>query len=204
MRIASHGTQTKIVIQMGASVQRFPVMIFCVLGQCLFSSDPAEARPGTPSARKANKPMLGVHLGALTPKARRRARAPKHAGVLIVATIKGSPAEKAGLRAGDALMRVDRRYVYSVAAALGRIARRKPGDVVQVEVVRRGSWMTAHIQLADYLSEGSQPPHARRPAPATRPGTELSQAQLIERLAALTREVARLHKIVVRLKARCR
>ncbi len=72
-------------------------------------------------------------------------------GATIAAVVGGGPADKAGLRQGDRIVKVDDGEIADSDDVASRIAGRKPGDVVEV-VVRRGSGeRTAKVTL------GTQP-----------------------------------------------
>ena len=60
-------------------------------------------------------------------------------GVKVTLVREGTPAEAAGLRAGDLVVSVDGRSVRESAAALGEVyLERRPGDPVELEVLRDG------------------------------------------------------------------
>jgi sigma-B regulation protein RsbU (phosphoserine phosphatase) len=65
---------------------------------------------------------------------------PTSRGVKVTEVRKETPAEAAGLRAGDLVVSVDGRSVRESAAALGDVyLERRPGDPVDLEVLRAGS-----------------------------------------------------------------
>ena len=65
---------------------------------------------------------------------------PTSGGVKVTAVRKGTPAEAAGLRAGDLVVSVDGRSVRESAAALGEVyLERRPGDLVELAVLRAGA-----------------------------------------------------------------
>ena len=69
-------------------------------------------------------------------------------GVKLQGVKEDGPAEQAGIRAGDIVVRVEDKEIknlYDYAYALGEY---KPGDVVDVEVVRDGETMTFTVTLA--------------------------------------------------------
>ena len=79
---------------------------------------------------------LGVRLLEMTPELRAHYGAPRDAGVLVARVESGSPAEKAGLRAGDIITRAGGDPVES-AADLGRAVRHaKTGDSLKLEISR--------------------------------------------------------------------
>src|SRR5690606_23628626 len=61
------------------------------------------------------------------------------AGAVVGAVHPGTPAAKAGLRAGDRVTAVDRQAVENFADLRGRIADTKPGSSVMLTVDRGGS-----------------------------------------------------------------
>src|SRR5262245_11453047 len=68
-------------------------------------------------------------------------------GVRISGVTPGSPAEKAGLRGGDTIVRFGEREIrniYDYTAALGE---RKPGEVVEIAVVRDGAEVVIAVTL---------------------------------------------------------
>jgi putative serine protease PepD len=71
------------------------------------------------------------------------------AGAYITGVEPGTPAERAGLRSGDVVVRVDDRLVES-AAQLGNVIRqRRPGDTVTVVVHRDGGEMSVRATLSE-------------------------------------------------------
>ena len=60
-------------------------------------------------------------------------------GALISDVNEGSPADRAGLRAGDIIVRIEDREIDDMDALRFEVARTAPGTTVEVEVVRNGS-----------------------------------------------------------------
>ena len=63
---------------------------------------------------------------------------PQPTGVLVVNVNDGSPAEKAGIKAGDVIVAVDGKPVDRTGQLQQNIGFRKPGETVSVEVARKG------------------------------------------------------------------
>jgi putative serine protease PepD len=61
--------------------------------------------------------------------------------------VSGSPAEKAGLKAGDAVIAVDSDPVNSATSLVGQLRERRPGDVVTLSVVRDGKAQDIKVTL---------------------------------------------------------
>jgi serine protease DegS len=63
-------------------------------------------------------------------------------GVLIAGILKGGPAARAGLRPGDVIVRLEGQRVDNTRAALNIIARKRPGETIQIEAQRDGEPLT--------------------------------------------------------------
>ncbi|HTW00464.1 MAG TPA: trypsin-like peptidase domain-containing protein [Streptosporangiaceae bacterium] len=70
-------------------------------------------------------------------------------GAGIVAVTGGGPAERAGLRAGDAITAIGDSPTPDTAALAEALADRDPGQDVAVSVVRDGRTMTVHVTLGE-------------------------------------------------------
>ena len=68
-------------------------------------------------------------------------------GVLLDGVTSGSPAEKAGLQAGDILVQLGDREIDSVQALFDALGSFKPGDNVKVTVIRGTLRITYPVTL---------------------------------------------------------
>jgi putative serine protease PepD len=101
-----------------------------------------EVLPALSRGERIERPYLGV------------TSAPHPNGAEVQGVTPGSPAQSAGLRAGDVITGVDGREVTEpgdVSAALDGL---EPGDEVQVEVARDGESRTLTIELAARPQQG--------------------------------------------------
>ena len=73
-------------------------------------------------------------------------------GVLVTAALPGTPAAKAGLKAGDLIEKVDDVELNNGQTLGGAIQPHAPGDTVQLTVLRAGSTTTLPLTLADRSS----------------------------------------------------
>ena len=73
-------------------------------------------------------------------------------GVLVTAALPGTPAAKAGLKAGDLIEKVDDVDLNNGQTLGGAIQPHAPGDTVQLTVLRGGSTTTLPLTLADRSS----------------------------------------------------
>jgi Do/DeqQ family serine protease len=76
------------------------------------------------------------------------------AGVLISSTVEEGPAERAGLRPGDVVTRVDGHAVSSTHELLGAIAGAGPGTPIELEVWRGSDRVLAHATTAERPAGG--------------------------------------------------
>ena len=73
-------------------------------------------------------------------------------GVLVTAALPGTPAAKAGLKAGDLIEKVDAVELNNGQTLGGAIQTHGPGETVQLTVLRAGSTTTVPLTLADRSS----------------------------------------------------
>ena len=68
-------------------------------------------------------------------------------GLLIEQVTEGSPAEIAGVRAGDVMTAIDDEDIRSVISAIEQINRKAPGESVDLRIFRSGSYLTISVVL---------------------------------------------------------
>jgi serine protease DegQ len=68
-------------------------------------------------------------------------------GVLISGVLEGGPADKAGMKPGDVLTKVNGQKVDDVVTLLNRIAQTNPGDEAKVVLLRKGKEITLKVQV---------------------------------------------------------
>lgn len=69
-------------------------------------------------------------------------------GVTVEKVVRGSPAEKAGIRAGDRIVGVDGTKITAPAQVTRAVGQHKVGETVSVEIERRGTATTSAVVLA--------------------------------------------------------
>lgn len=87
---------------------------------------------------KVSRGWLGVEGTEITAKAAMESGNPNIRGVLIVGVFIDSPADIAGVKAGDIITAIDSKPVYRVRNVLEIIAGHKPGDEVSISLLRSG------------------------------------------------------------------
>ncbi len=112
----------------------------------------------------ARHAWLGVEVAAIDPSVARVVRGLPPHGVVVVKVVKDSPAAKAGLKAAtqrvtvngvsgfvgaDAIVGVDGKSISSTAQLGDVVALHKPGDRLELQVVRGGKSRTVEITLGN-------------------------------------------------------
>ena len=97
-------------------------------------------QPGEETAASAQprEETLGLTVEPLTPEASQRFKLTAKAGLVVTEVAPGSSGDQAGIRAGDAILEVNRQPVTDVESFRRIIASVKPGEVVPVYVQRGG------------------------------------------------------------------
>jgi serine protease Do/serine protease DegQ len=96
---------------------------------------------------KVTRGWLGVSIQPLTPELAESFGLEKVTGALINQVLPGSPAQKAGLKQGDVLLRFDGREIAGVRQLQLVVANTPPGKTVPVEVLRDGKHVTLSVSV---------------------------------------------------------
>ncbi len=96
---------------------------------------------------KVERGYLGVSVGDLSEKLAQQFNIPDVAGAMVEDVTPGSPAARAGLKAGDVIRSLDGRPVASKDELTSAIASRDPGTVVHVGILRDGKSETVTVTL---------------------------------------------------------
>ncbi len=105
---------------------------------------------------KAKRTYLGVYSQEITPEAAKAYNLPVTSGAYLYspssysAIIKGGPADKAGLKDKDIVTAVNGVKVGSSGSLANLIGEYKPGDTVQLTVIREGNETTVNVTLEGY------------------------------------------------------
>jgi putative serine protease PepD len=95
----------------------------------------------------ARHPYLGISSLTVSPAIAERYGLPVDAGVLVDAVQPGSPAEAAGIKAGDIIVGIGGTRITSVEDVFLAIRSHRVGDVVSVEIVRGAERLTLEATL---------------------------------------------------------
>ncbi len=114
------------------------VLVGCGGGLALVPAD-ATAEPPAPPPARGGRPWLGIAMDA-------------HAqgGVSVKHVVRGSPADKAAVRAGDRVMKIDGARVATPQEISRIVSQRTVGDVLAIVFARDGKEQTAKVTLATF------------------------------------------------------
>ena len=117
------------------------------------------------------RPRLGVELVDTTPELRSHLGSEDESGVLVGKVLRGMPAEHAGLRVGDLIVRVADEPVTSVDELREALAQRG-GETFSIRVIRDKKALDVEVTLPEDEDGGVTGPQAwllRPPAPPAAP-----------------------------------
>jgi hypothetical protein len=97
---------------------------------------------GSPGPLASASRGSGVYLGT------RPAYGAEGKGVKLDGVSEGSPAEKAGIKGGDVIVKFDGKEVVTIEDFMEGLSRKKPGDVVEIVVLRDGKETPLKATLA--------------------------------------------------------
>jgi Do/DeqQ family serine protease len=104
----------------------------------------ASAKSGGDAVKR---PWLGAKLQAVTPDIADSMGLKRPAGALVASVSSGSPADRAGLKAGDVILTVDGQAVDDVNAFDYRFATKPLGGTVTLDLLRAGQSLSVKVAL---------------------------------------------------------
>lgn len=97
---------------------------------------------------------IGVEVQEITPELAESFRMPSADGALIAGVVRGSPADKAGIRPGDVLLAIDGKKIRNADNMLEVIAGLEPGRPGRIDVRRNGK----EIEVQAVIGKRPKPP----------------------------------------------
>jgi S1-C subfamily serine protease len=98
---------------------------------------------------KVSRPWLGVQVTTVTSTIRSYYRLSVDTGALIVRVTSGSPADKAGLRAGDVVTKIDNKDISTAEDLISAIGSHQIGDQVSIVYYRGSAQRVADATLGE-------------------------------------------------------
>jgi S1-C subfamily serine protease len=98
---------------------------------------------------RATHSYLGVQPDQVTSEVASQLGLDQARGVVVLEVVQGGPAERAGLRPGDVIVRIDDAAVDTVEDLFGELRQRKPSSQARITYIRDGHEQQATVTLAD-------------------------------------------------------
>lgn len=137
-------------------MQRFLASIVLILLSTMLVVPLAEAQEKSPSrgaTTRGGQPSQQGYLGAqffdLSPKAMASLAISRKSALLVMNIVRGAPAERSGLKAGDVVIAMNGEGVTTAAELVDRIKMRGAGARVVIDVVRQGRQIEIAAKLID-------------------------------------------------------
>jgi serine protease Do len=111
-----------------------------------------EARAILPQLRtegRVARGFMGVKLSDVDPDLQRSLRLASTQGALVQDVTSGSPGHRAGLRAYDLITGIDDKRIANNNEIIREVARRGPGTIARLQVVRDGRAQTVTVRLGE-------------------------------------------------------
>jgi len=105
---------------------------------------------------KVTRGWLGITIQNFTPELAKEFGLNKSTGALVTEILKGSPAEKAGIKRGDIITEVDGKAVKNVETLRNIIAQSKVGSRIQLKVIRDGNPNLFTVTITELPQDISQ------------------------------------------------
>jgi len=100
---------------------------------------------------KVSRGLIGVEGTDMTARAAMATGNPNIRGALIVGVFIDSPADKAGVQAGDIFVAINKEPVYSIRDVLEKITLHQPGDIIEVTLFRGPQELTLSMRATERL-----------------------------------------------------
>ena len=158
LMVSREGTNQNISVELGDRSAYFEKKMKGKMrdfGSMNFPPMPDFSTPGVPAMPEGHShgvmdwrtPVLGINAEDLTPQLGAYFGAPDDGGVLVREVRAGAPAEKAGLKAGDVITKVDGKPVHSLGDLRAELRERSAEKSVILGILRKGTEMSAPVAI---------------------------------------------------------
>jgi serine protease Do len=130
---------------------------------------------------------LGVQIQALTPELRESLNLSAEGGALVAGVVKGDPAEKAGLKAGDVVVEFDGHAVRSDRDLVAVVGNALVGRTVTVKVLRDGKSLSLDVKVAKRSDDKDEAAGDDEEGPSVK---ESGKARIGVQVQDITKELA--------------
>jgi serine protease Do len=108
------------------------------------------------SGGKVARGWLGISIQEITKELAESFGMKNTNGALVAAVEKGSPAERAGLEAGDVILKFDGKVIATSSDLPRVVGATKPGKEVTIEILRRGSSKNISVTVGELPADDKQ------------------------------------------------
>jgi serine protease Do len=116
-------------------------------GAYSFSMPKVEEFPDMPDVMDTRTPVLGINAEDLTGQLGSYFGAPNNAGILVREVRPGTPADKAGLKAGDVITKIEGKEVRTLADLRAQLREKSNQSSVSMGVLRKGSEISVTVPI---------------------------------------------------------
>jgi serine protease Do len=151
------------------------------------------------SSGRVSRGRIGVQIAPVTKEVAESIGLGKAQGVLVRGVEEGSPAEKAGIEAGDIITRFDGKAIEKPADLPRAVGNTKPGSQVMLTVFRRGTTQDLKVTVAEIEPEKvatAAPEKKAPPAKIAHLGLSLSDLSETQKKEARVRSGVRVDAAV--------
>ena len=134
------GINTAIFSQSGGNIG---------IGFAIPTNSVKELLPQLRDKGKVVRGYLGTTVQKITPEIADSLGLKQTRGALVAEVLKGSPAERAGVKPGDIIMEFDRKEIKDSADLPPLVARVTPGTTVQMKILRDGKEATLPLSVGE-------------------------------------------------------
>ncbi len=120
-----------------------------IIPETPFLTPRPEAVPRIPGLVFEQRKYIGIYCDELSRELAQHFGVKEGTGLIVSRLSEGEPAEKAGLRVGDVIIRVDGERVESVDGLIDIIQNREKGDKIKVEFLRDKKAMSVEVEIAE-------------------------------------------------------
>ncbi len=140
-----------------------------------------------PALTDGNKPVdpiqhlepasyMGISTSIASRSLREQSKVPRGVGVVVDFVETGSPADKAGIKIGDVIHKMDDQFIINAQQFTVLVRMRQPGDVVKVALVRGGEPALAEVTVISRDLPPMDEPVGLIIPPEVRNGTPMPRA----------------------------
>lgn len=109
-----------------------------------------------------HRPRLGIQITAVDAADAEVYGLPSVAGAEIsTPPAEGTPAAEAGIRMGDVIVSIEGEPIRTVAELQARVARMRPGETIDVGIIRYGERLTREVRLGEFEQLAAREPRNR-------------------------------------------